>query len=500
MGNISGSSHVFRKAGGNDAVTIDSSGNVGIGCTPDAWSGYSVLQIGTAGSLSASEDTTFVGANAYSSASGWKYVTTDVASLYQQESGSHIWYGAASGSADAAISWSERMRIDSSGKVGINDTDPSQMLSVSGTGSVPPARFTATGNTNTLEVWGNATASTSTGILCNAGTNSNDYSAKFRNYAGSTIMEVRGDSLVDTFGGIRLQDSNILAFGQSSDIRAYYDGTDSLYITAVNGTANKIKTNANETYIMQANGNQLITAIANSEVIINNDSSASIDFRVESDNYTHALFVNSGNSRVGINDSAPDRELEVRGDDSSTTHTVGIKVKNTNITTNSIAGIVFENYDNNGAYIRSLRSGSTAGILTFGINDGGATAESNITEKLRISGFLVAPESGVNIGSIRNNSVTVSTSAVNVLNLGSVNSSGDKGKGRYLVTVCATGGTVGTAGSAIFGLSNSGAVYIYETVNANSVNFGTSGAYVTASVSGGSYSMHVNAIPLSVDN
>ena len=37
MGNVSGSSHVFRKAGGSDAVTIDASGNVGLGVTdPDA--------------------------------------------------------------------------------------------------------------------------------------------------------------------------------------------------------------------------------------------------------------------------------------------------------------------------------------------------------------------------------------------------------------------------------------------------------------------------------
>jgi hypothetical protein len=369
-------------------VTVDSSGRVGIGCTPDAWSGYSVLQIGNGGALSANDDVTFLSANGYSSSTGWRYATTDEATLYQQQGGEHIWYGAASGSADAAISWSERMRIDSngqvmightssfahadadnlaigdgtnnsgltiytgaskessiifgnagtngnieagikyyheshgtvanrramtfatggsmaermridsSGKVGINDTNPSQMLSVSGTGSTPPARFTATGNTNTLEVFANATASTSTGLLCNAGTNENDYSAKFRNYAGSTIMEVRGDSLVDTFGGIRLQDSNILAFGQSSDIRAYYDGTDSLYITAVNGTANKIKTNANETYIMQANGNQLITAIANSEVIINNDSSASIDFRVESDNEQYNFFCDASSEII----------------------------------------------------------------------------------------------------------------------------------------------------------------------------------------------------------
>jgi len=33
MGNVTGSAHVFRKAGGVDAVTIDSSGNVGIGTT-----------------------------------------------------------------------------------------------------------------------------------------------------------------------------------------------------------------------------------------------------------------------------------------------------------------------------------------------------------------------------------------------------------------------------------------------------------------------------------
>jgi hypothetical protein len=75
------------------------------------------LQIGTAGCLAASEGTTFVGANAYSSASGWKYVTTDEASLYQQEGKEHIWYGASSGSADAAISWSEAMRIDTSGNL-----------------------------------------------------------------------------------------------------------------------------------------------------------------------------------------------------------------------------------------------------------------------------------------------------------------------------------------------------------------------------------------------
>ena len=42
-----------------------------------------------------------------------------------------------------------------------------------------------------------------------------------------------------------------------------------------------------------------------SEVIIN-EASADIDFRVESDNQTHMLFVDAGNGRIGINESAPD--------------------------------------------------------------------------------------------------------------------------------------------------------------------------------------------------
>ena len=45
MGNVTGSAHVFRKAGGDDAATIDSSGNVGIGGAPDS-SGRLLVQNG----------------------------------------------------------------------------------------------------------------------------------------------------------------------------------------------------------------------------------------------------------------------------------------------------------------------------------------------------------------------------------------------------------------------------------------------------------------------
>ena len=44
-----------------------------------------------------------------------------------------------------------------------------------------------------------------------------------------------------------------------------------------------------------------------------NEDGADADFRVESDTNTHALFVDAGNSRVGINNSSPTEALDVTG-------------------------------------------------------------------------------------------------------------------------------------------------------------------------------------------
>ena len=57
---------------------------------------------------------------------GWKYTHTDQASLYSSADGKHIFYTAASGSADSAITWSERLRITSGGDIGINIASPTR--------------------------------------------------------------------------------------------------------------------------------------------------------------------------------------------------------------------------------------------------------------------------------------------------------------------------------------------------------------------------------------
>jgi hypothetical protein len=48
-----------------------------------------------------------------------------------------------------------------------------------------------------------------------------------------------------------------------------------------------------------------------------NDPSNDIDFRVESDDNTHMLFVEAGENRVGIGTNAPDKDLHVEGSDGS---------------------------------------------------------------------------------------------------------------------------------------------------------------------------------------
>ncbi len=114
--------------GSTEAMRIDSSGNVGIGCVPNSiQSGFDTLQIG--GNLTLNVDSTGVGAGVYmgnnvyrdSVNSRWEYINTDEATQYLQANGEHIWRYAASGTADTAITWSESMRIDSSGRVKLHE-------------------------------------------------------------------------------------------------------------------------------------------------------------------------------------------------------------------------------------------------------------------------------------------------------------------------------------------------------------------------------------------
>ena len=109
--------------GGAESMRINSSGNVGIGVVPSAWSGATALQVGSGGAFfDFGSSNVVLGSNVFFNGTNNLYINTDSASYYQQSNGVHIWATAASGTAGNIISFSESMRIDSSGNVGIGTT------------------------------------------------------------------------------------------------------------------------------------------------------------------------------------------------------------------------------------------------------------------------------------------------------------------------------------------------------------------------------------------
>jgi hypothetical protein len=112
----------------------DASGNVGIGVAPYSWSNLTALQLERASVSGGDPDTYFTSNGYYSTTapSGWKYGSTTTATqMYMNASGGEfVFRNATSGTADTALSWSERMRIDSSGRVGIGTSSPNVNLEI----------------------------------------------------------------------------------------------------------------------------------------------------------------------------------------------------------------------------------------------------------------------------------------------------------------------------------------------------------------------------------
>jgi hypothetical protein len=103
---------------GNLNATLDSSGNLGLGVTPEAWSGFKSLDF-SAVSYSGLGNIR----NAFYNGSSYIYRSTAAAAQYQLGStGTHNWFVAPSGTAGNAISFTTAMTLDNSGNLGLNVT------------------------------------------------------------------------------------------------------------------------------------------------------------------------------------------------------------------------------------------------------------------------------------------------------------------------------------------------------------------------------------------
>jgi hypothetical protein len=137
LGSASGAMLFY--SGNNTRATIDSSGNLGLGVTPSAWNSvFKAVSVGRAGSNlfgQTSSNLTGVTANAIFDSSDWKYVTSDNASRYQQNSGVHSWFTAPSGTAGNAITFTQAMTLDASGNLMVGTTTPTANCKLTVTGA-----------------------------------------------------------------------------------------------------------------------------------------------------------------------------------------------------------------------------------------------------------------------------------------------------------------------------------------------------------------------------
>ena len=106
-----------------ERMVLDTSGNLGLGVTPSAWSiGAPVFQFNKGALFNNQINDTYLGANFYYGASADRYIADDFALQFGMENGSFVFRTAPSGTAGNAISFNQAMTLDANGKLLVGGT------------------------------------------------------------------------------------------------------------------------------------------------------------------------------------------------------------------------------------------------------------------------------------------------------------------------------------------------------------------------------------------
>ena len=121
-------------------LTLNSTGNLGLGVTPSAWALYKAMQVQAASIANFdTSDNSIIGSNVYygGSPTDFRYISTGTSTMYRLNGGAHSWSTAASGTAGAAITFTQAMTLTAAGRLLINTpTESIYQLDVNGTGRI----------------------------------------------------------------------------------------------------------------------------------------------------------------------------------------------------------------------------------------------------------------------------------------------------------------------------------------------------------------------------
>jgi hypothetical protein len=182
------------------ALSFDGT-NLGLGVTPSAWFSTSrAIQVGSGGAIegrSNFEPYISTTSNAYLNTAGeYKYIATAEATRYLQDSGTHKFYTAPSGTAGNTISFTQAMTLDASGNLGIGTTAPvTKAHFVATSAGAIATQLTvqnasdSTGTGANIDFIGLASSSIPTGSVTNVRDGAGAYSLRFSTYGSSSNAE-----------------------------------------------------------------------------------------------------------------------------------------------------------------------------------------------------------------------------------------------------------------------------------------------------------------------
>ena len=356
----------FRTGAGSEALRIDSSGNCGIGTSSPSELLHTVKASGTSrvrfeASASHSFARLVAGSTSYNSGVEFFSGTTNTANITAQGGGELV----------VEANGSERMRIDSSGQVGIGTSSPSAPLTVFGGSASSPTIRIEGGSSGT----DNARIESEYNLVlaCNGDGDQSDRKIQFRNNATDLVA-------IDSSGNVGIGTTTPGSVtGSGIDLERSGPATLRLNDTSGNGAVVEI---------FADDGNM----------------SAVYDSRGHSSNHGHQFRVNgsekaridsSGRLLVGTTSSVNNAKIQVIGDSAATTNPGLVRIgtssaANTFTSPTQLARLEFGPGDNvSAASIQAwydvTATGSTSdfpGRLTFSTTADGASGP---TERMRIS-------------------------------------------------------------------------------------------------------------------
>jgi len=392
----SGDFVIRDSTGATDRITMDTSGNVGIG-TSSPTTPLTVAGKGTfsgAGSFEALELITSDANRVY--VTGNSSVNGDMWRLGTSASNPYLNIDALQSNGEILLrtgGTNERVRITSTGNVGIGTSSPAVRLHVSSGASNEVARFEGT-NTPYISIYDTGVRQaywiSSTSIILRTENSKNLDIGTLNPNAFLFTTNNTERMRIDSSGNVGIgtsspvHDLHIYRSGSAASIAAVsYHATPGSYNQSSIHLESQSASSSTYDYSFAAIGSTAnitresvnhITLVGGQTVF--NEDGGNLDFRVEGDTDTNLLFADASTDRVGIGTSSPSQKLTVSGNIALAGG--GNMFSEATSSTYSIAG---GNAFNNGGSITF--GGSTSGVIAGGLIFNSGTGATN-SEAMRI--------------------------------------------------------------------------------------------------------------------